>query len=207
MIALLRGKVLTLEASNIILDVNGVGYYLHLTGAALATIDNIGMEATFYIHMQIRDDSVSLYGFASFEEKQLFQQIITVSGAGPRTALNILSGLTPNEFISAIQQANRAELTKISGIGNKTADRLILELKDKFETLVTDDWDDFDQEMPLPRSGIIQDALSALLALGYNNTEAEAMVKQASSQMGDNTYDLQGFLRVALSSGRRRGTN
>lgn len=208
MIALLKGKVIAFENDSVLLDVNGVGYHLQLTGAALAQINEIGMEATFYTHMQVRDDSIGLYGFSSLEEQKIFREIITVSGAGPRTALNILSTLSPGEFVKAIQEANRAVLTKVNGVGKKTAERLILELKDKFELLVEDEeWDDFDQEMPLPSGGITEDALSALLVLGYSNAEAEEMVRQASALLGDQSYDLQAFLKVALSSSRRRGNN
>lgn len=208
MIALLKGKVIAFENDSVLLDVNGVGYHLQLTGAALAQINEIGMEATFYTHMQVRDDSIALYGFSSLEEQKIFREIITVSGAGPRTALNILSTLSAGEFVKAIQEANRAVLTKVNGVGKKTAERLILELKDKFELLVEDEeWDDFDQEMPLPSGGITEDALSALLVLGYSNAEAEEMVRQASALLGDQSYDLQAFLKVALSSSRRRGNN
>lgn len=205
MIALLQGKVISREDNEIILDVNGIGYHIYLTGAALAKI-SIGDEiVSFYTHMQVKDDGLTLYGFASADEKRLFQRVITVSGAGPRTALNILLTLSANQFIAAVNQGDRKTLTTVSGVGKKTADRLILELKDVVgEADSSDEWD-LNGDLPLASVGINQDAISALVTLGYSGEEAETLVAEANSKLNDPS-DLQELIKAALSL-VGRGTN
>lgn len=197
MISLLRGRIVSQEENRIILDVNGVGYELQLSGAALNKTKDSSDSVALHTHMHIKDNGIDLYGFASLDEKRLFQRIITVSGTGCKTALNILLAMTAGEFVTAILGENRAALTRISGIGKKTAERLILELRDP----LNEAYKDVDlgiSELSLSNGGVIQDALSALLALGYTWTEAETMISQARSQLPD-IDDLQVLLKFALS--------
>lgn len=197
MISLLRGRIVSQEENRIILDVNGVGYELQLSGAALNKTKDSSDSVTLHTHMHIKDNGIDLYGFASLDEKRLFQRIITVSGTGCKTALNILLAMTAGEFVTAILGENRAALTRISGIGKKTAERLILELRDP----LNEAYKDVDlgiSELSLSNGGVIQDALSALLALGYTWTEAETMISHARSQLPD-IDDLQVLLKFALS--------
>jgi len=197
MISLLRGRIVGQEENRIILDVNGVGYELQLSGAALKKTKDSSDSVTLHTHMHIKDNGIDLYGFASLDEKRLFQRIITVSGTGCKTALNILLAMTAGEFVTAILGENRAALTRISGIGKKTAERLILELRDP----LNEAYKDVDlgiSELSLSNGGVIQDALSALLALGYTWTEAETMISHARSQLPD-IDDLQVLLKFALS--------
>lgn len=197
MISLLRGRIVSQEENRIILDVNGVGYELQLSGAALKKTKDSSDSVTLHTHMHIKDNGIDLYGFASLDEKRLFQRIITVSGTGCKTALNILLAMTAGEFVTAILGENRAALTRISGIGKKTAERLILELRDP----LNEAYKDVDlgiSELSLSNGGVIQDALSALLALGYTWTEAETMISHARSQLPD-IDDLQVLLKFALS--------
>lgn len=209
MISLLRGKIISQEENRIILDVNGVGYELLLSGAAIAQAqdkDSNVSQNSFYTYMHVKDDGIDLYGFASQDEKRLFQQIITVSGAGCRTALNILLSMTSEQFIAAIHGGDRQMLTRVNGVGKKTADRLILELRDALGDLGDDSPLNKDIAAVGNNNHMIQDALVALSALGYSASESETMIKRARSQIGE-TNDLQLLLKTALSIAGRRQSN
>lgn len=203
MIAMLRGEIISQEENIVLLDVNGVGYQLLLSGAALDMVRTTQGQVCFYTYLQLKDDGASLYGFNSSDEKWLFQKIITVSGVGPKLAQGILLIMNYQQFISAIQQGDRLALTKIPGIGKKIADRLILELSDVLGKVELSGWE-LDEEMPLPKNNMLQDALSALEALGYSTKEAEEMVRQAVATLGD-TEDLQVVLKAALSLASKGG--
>ncbi|MGB4265733.1 MAG: Holliday junction branch migration protein RuvA, partial [Limnochordia bacterium] len=155
-----------------------------------------------HTHMHVKEDGIDLYGFATIDEKKLFQKIITVSGMGCKTAINILNAMSAEQFINAINLEDRAALTQISGIGKKTADRLILELRDEF----TKAGFSLDSSIspPLTDAGMRNDALAALAALGFDYTEADLMLKAAVDKLGE-TSDLQLLLRTALASVDRRG--
>lgn len=205
MIALLRGKVVSQVDNEIILEVNGIGYQLFLTGAAMAKISGSEEMVSFYTHLQVKEDGLTLYGFATADEKKTFQKIISVSGTGPRTALNILLTLSANQFIAAVSHGDRKTLTTVSGVGKKTAERLILELKDSLGTVITsEDWD-LNGDLAIPSVGITQDAISALIALGYSANEAESLVSEANLRLND-ANDLQELIKMALSL-VGRGTN
>ena len=176
MIALLRGKIISQDQNMVILDVNGVGYQLQLSGAALDKAKGNADQITLHTHMHVKDDGIDLYGFATPDEKKLFQKIITVSGMGCKTAINILNAMTAEQFISAINLEDRAALTQVSGIGKKTADRLILELRDDFAKAALNL--DAINTPPLADAGMYSDALAALSALGFDYTEADVMLKQ-----------------------------
>ncbi len=198
MIAILRGNIVSIIENSIVLDVQGVGYQLQATGAVLQSVAvNGDQEVTVHTHLQIREDGIALFGFATLEEKVLFQRIINVSGVGPKIALSILSALSPVQFVLAIRDGNRSVLTKISGVGKKTAERLILELKESLTYPESDQGWDLDAGMPPPTQGISHDAHQALLALGYSSTEAEEMIKRTYATVGELT-DLQAFLKAAL---------
>ncbi|HOB09635.1 MAG: Holliday junction branch migration protein RuvA [Limnochordia bacterium] len=202
MIALLRGKIISQDQNMAILDVNGVGYQVYLSGAALERAKGSTEQITLHTHMHVKEDGIDLYGFATIDEKKLFQKIITVSGMGCKTAINILNAMSAEQFINAINLEDRAALTQISGIGKKTADRLILELRDEF----TKAGFSLDSSIspPLTDAGMRNDALAALAALGFDYTEADLMLKAAVDKLGE-TSDLQLLLRTALASVDRRG--
>ncbi len=196
MIVMLTGKLMASDDESIVLDVNGVGYQVLVTQEVLRRLPNAGQEMRVFTHFHVRDDALVLYGFASEDERQLFQQIIGVSGIGPKTALGILSAITPAEFTRAIQQQQISILTSLPGVGKKTAERLILELKDKLaEVKVTEPEEDW----PIVPGGGLGDAVEALIALGYAAREAEQMVQGAYAQLGDDS-DLQALLKLALAS-------
>lgn len=198
MIAMLRGNLVDVEANTVILDVGGVGYQVYATGQVLTQLPQPGESLTVHTHLMVKDDSMVLYGFHSSEEKRLFQRIITVSGAGPKTAIALLSALRPQEFVRAVQFGDRTKLLGVTGVGRKTADRLILELKEVLGSAF-DDWDDEDPEMPYAVGGLTADAVEALTALGYSEGEAQSLVDAAQRDLGQDTVELQTLLKAALA--------
>ena len=201
MIVTLRGRITDIQDAYIILDVNGVGYGLNVTSSVLKNMPAVGQELLVYTHLQVREDAMVLYGFSSWDERRLFQQIISVTGIGPKTGLGILSTVTPIEFVRAVEQRQLEVLTQIPGIGKKTAERLVLELKDKFTGTV---WEGTDEDIiPIAPGGILQDARDALIALGYSASESEYMVQTAHAALGD-THDLQELLKQALASNTKQ---
>ncbi len=199
MIAMLRGNLVDVEANTVIVDVGGVGYQVYATGQVLTQLPKTGELLTIHTFLLVRDDSIVLYGFQSPEEKRLFQKIITVSGAGPKTAIALLSALRPRDFVRAIQQGERGRLLTVSGVGRKTADRLILELRETLGSFFDDDWGDDDPEMPDPVCGLASDAVEALTALEYSENEAQSLVDAAQQELGEAPVELQTLLKAALA--------
>ena len=175
MFAYLRGKLAYKNNENVVLDVGGVGYSLLIPYSTYQLLPDIDQEVKLYTYMAVREDNVSLFGFFSSEEKRIFEQLISVSGIGPKLAVGILSDITPADFSLAVITDDVNRLTKISGIGKKTAQRIIIELKDKMKS------EDVKAttEAPVLRSVInsdVEEAISALQVLGYPNKEAVNMV-------------------------------
>jgi Holliday junction DNA helicase RuvA len=164
MIARLRGKPVGRGAEGLILDVNGVGYLVHATPRALAKSD--GAELTVETYLHVREDALSLYGFADSEERELFIQLLSVSGIGPKVALAIVSGSTPAELRRAIAREDTARFQAIPGIGKKTAQRVVLELKEKLTGSESVTYGDAGSDQHLV-------AREALVELGYTLVEAE----------------------------------
>jgi Holliday junction DNA helicase RuvA len=135
MIARLRGPILEKSPGRVVLDCAGVGYEAAVSIPTFAALPDLGHEASLHIHTHVREDQLALYGFSSLNEKHLFEKLLTISGIGPRLALTILSGLEPERLIAAIRSSDHATLTRIPGVGKKTAERVTLELKDKLEAL------------------------------------------------------------------------
>ena len=168
MIAHLRGKLISRHPSLVIVETAGVGYDVTISVPAFAELPPLGSEVAFHIHTHVREDQIALYGFLRPEEKQLFEKLITVSGIGPKLAITILSGMPADEMANSIRGNDLARLTKIPGIGRKTAERMVLELRDKLPPAGTD------QVLVIPSlSATQEDVLSALLNLGYQRGAAE----------------------------------
>lgn len=202
MIVSLKGCLVHIGEQSIILEVQGVGYEITVTSAVLQELPVIGQEVQVSTYLQVRDDAMVLYGFSSWEERDLFQQIIGVAGIGPKTGVGILSNISPTDFVKAVQTQDLKTLTTLPGIGKKTGERILLELKDKFKGAV---WVEENDDFPVVSGGILEDAVEALKALGYAAAEAELMVQKAQPHLIDN-YDLQELLKVALAgNSRRRG--
>ena len=179
MIGYLSGKIKFIFEDNLILDVNGIGYKIYIDSRTLESL-KINDETDFFIHTIFRDDSITLYGFKFQTDYELFTNLITVSGIGAKTALNVLAKMSSIEFARAIYQKNLNALMNLPGIGKKSAQRLILELKDKLEINTFDEQSNW---QPKIKSNSFNDASEALTALGYNNSEIAEVFQKAKSSM------------------------
>ena len=194
MIGLLRGRLLEKRPNQVILDVGGVGYLVAVPLSTFAALGELHAEVTLLIHTHVREDALSLYGFLSAREKHLFELLLGASGVGPTLALKILSGMNVEELVPAIRGGDLARLTKIPGVGRKTAERMVVELKDKLEAVAVE------AEKPAAASpaGVEADVKSALVNLGYDERTAEAAVADARRRTGPAAFEQ--LLRVTLSA-------
>lgn len=177
MIGFLRGKVAYLLADDCLLDVGGVGYRVTVSGTTRSKLRQ-GEQAMLFTYLSVREDALQLYGFATQEEYDVFLQLIGVSGIGPKVALGILSSTTVSGLCSAIANKQASLLTKLPGIGKKSAERLILELKDKLAFVGIGDGEEaFVEAAPLG-DGILDEAAAALASLGYTPAETAPVLKQ-----------------------------
>lgn len=196
MIAFLKGKLVHKEPTNVVIDVNGIGYQLHIS---LQTFSEIKEQENvmLHTHLAIREDAHILFGFSNPSEKKLFQQLISVSGVGPGTAIIMLSYMNSNEIKSAIVREDAASLQSIKGIGGKTALRVIIELKDK---LKKESWDETQPAISQgPYNTLRKEALSALLTLGLPKPTAEKSVDTVLKKSG-NTITLEDLVKQALKN-------
>ena len=194
MIARLSGTVLEKRGDAAVVDVQGVGYLVHLSLQSLGKLPAEGARAQLRCYTHVREDALQLFGFVSAEEEELFHLLISVSGVGPRLAQNILSGMPATELATAILHNEIARLTKISGIGKKTAERLVVELKDKIKTsgLAA-----ARTSQPPPAIGMDEALLSALVNLGFRPTAAERTAETVRRNLGPKAA-LEDQLREAL---------
>ena len=180
MIAHLRGKLLTRHPNLVILETAGVGYSVTVSVPTFSQLPSLGSEVALHVHTHVREDQLALYGFIRPEEKQLFEKLITVSGIGPKLAITILSGMPADEMINAIRSNDLARLTKIPGVGRKTAERMVLELRDKLVPV-----DGTDQVQAISSlSATQEDVLSALMNLGFQRPAAEKALSQTAKNSG-----------------------
>ncbi len=199
MISFIRGKLCNVFEQSIIIDNNGIGYLVHASTATISNLSGIGDEATVYTYMQVSQDAISLYGFASFEELNMFNLLRTASGIGPKTALSILSIMTPSAIMLAIITDDTVSLSKAHGISKKKAQMLALELRDKIKTHDTT----IEQNVGLQQSiktasSEKQDAIDALIALGYNRSESvKAVMEVALPEMSTEQIIKLGLKKLA----------
>ena len=177
MIAHLRGRLLEKHPNRVIVDVNGVGYDVHVPLSTFYEMAEPGDEIALRIHTHVREDALVLYGFATVLELQIFERLISVSGIGPKLALAVLSGIEPNELVSAIRTANVSRLTGIPGIGRKIAERIGLELKDKMASFLSAEM--AASHVAAKGETLREDVLSALINLGYHRPLAERALDAA----------------------------
>ncbi|OOR98434.1 Holliday junction branch migration protein RuvA [Haemophilus paracuniculus] len=184
MIGRLHGIILEKSPPEMVLDVQGVGYELLLPMTSFYSLPQVGESTTLFTHLVVREDAHLLFGFAQKQDRTLFRELIKTNGVGPKLALAILSAMSVSQFATAVEQEELAKLTKIPGIGRKTAERLLVELKGKFKGLEQSDL--FDDT---PNSGRIvasntpdpsDEAVEALIALGYKPSDAEKMIKKVN---------------------------
>jgi holliday junction DNA helicase RuvA len=194
MIGLLRGKLLEKRPNQVILDVGGVGYLVAVPLSTFATLGELHEEVTLLIHTHVREDALALYGFLSAREKHFFELLLGASGVGPSLALKILSGMNVEELVPAIRTGDLVRLTKIPGVGRKTAERIVVELKDRLETVAKE------VERPAAASpaGAEADVKSALVNLGYDERTAESAVTEAKREAGTSSFEK--LLRAALTT-------
>ena len=176
MIAHLRGKLLIKHPNQAIVEAAGVGYDIVISVPTFSDLPAPGAEVALHIHTHVREDVIALYGFLQPTEKQLFEKLISVSGIGPKLAITILSGMAADDIVGSIRRNDVARLTKIPGIGKKTAERMVLELRDKLPEASVSAL----HAIPAP-SGVEDDVLSALLNLGYQRPIAEKALATAKN--------------------------
>ena len=186
MIASLRGKLLEKEPARVVIDVHGVGYEVFIPTTTFTSMPSPGSDVALEIHTHVREDALALYGFSSRQERRVFERLITISGIGPRLAVTILSGGSVDGLVGAIRHGDLARLTSIPGVGKKTAERIVVELKDKLQ--------DFATEAPKP--AVETDVLSALENLGYSRPVVEAALRRAVN--GDEGAGFEVLFKRAL---------
>lgn len=185
MIGRLSGTLIEKQPPQIVLDVHGVGYEVDVPMSTFYELPALGASATLFIHQAIREDAHLLFGFATRSERDTFRELIKVSGIGPKIGLAILSGMNADELALAIASEDTARLSKVPGIGKKTAERLVLELRGKLGNL-SGSAPQIGKAMPTTAPSPRQDILHALLALGYNEREAAAALKLVPEDTGVN---------------------
>src|SRR5215471_14935727 len=171
MIANLRGKLISKHPNQVIVEAAGVGYEVNISIPTFSDLPALGSEVALFIYTHVREDTLALYGFLRYEDKQLFEKLISVSGIGPRLAITILSGMQADAMVASIRGNNVAALTRIPGIGKKTAERMVLELRDKLDSFAA-------PEAIAAASPVEEDVISALLNLGYQRGLVERMLSQ-----------------------------
>lgn len=201
MIGWLQGVLQHVEPEEILLNVGGVGYRLKITKSVDADLPSIGETVEVYVHTHVREDAIVLYGFKTQSELRLFETLIGVTGVGPKLALSILSNMDPDHFVRSVIQGETSRLTKIPGIGKKTAARLVLELKDRvkneFEATYGQAKDGTDTTAVPVDDQVMDDATEALLALGFSPDEAQAALTRARSESQQDA-SAETLMRVAL---------
>ena len=180
MIGSLSGRLASKDIDEVVVDVQGVGYRVSIPLSTYESLPGEGEEVRLLTHLHVREDELALYGFASDRERRLFEILIGVSGIGPRLALHVLSRLTPERFVAAISRGDLTTLTGISGVGKKTAERMVLELKDKVADMA--DVEAIDRGAVLTAGG--EDAVKALIALGIRRAQAEQATTQQQQAHG-----------------------
>ena len=195
MIAALEGRLTEKHPSRIVVDVQGVGYEVHVPLSTFYELGEPGSDVSLRIHTHVREESLALFGFASTLELQLFERLISVNGIGPRLALTALSGIEPPELVRSVRQGDVARLTGIPGVGKKTAERMVVELRDNLPNIASAD--------TVPASlikgeadDLRGDVISALLNLGYHRQLAEKAIKTALN--GSDDLVFEDLLRQAL---------
>jgi Holliday junction DNA helicase RuvA len=194
MIGQLRGRLTDKRPNQVLVDVGGVGYLVQVPLSTYAALGELHTEVTLLIHTHVREDALSLYGFLSSREKHFFEMLLSASGVGPSLALKILSGMSVEELVPAIRGGDLARLTKIPGVGRKTAERIVVELKDKLDAVTVE------VERPVASSpaGIEADVVSALVNLGYEARAAEGAAAEARRENGAGNFEK--LLRASLQS-------
>jgi len=196
MIAFLRGKLLEKHPNQVIVETAGVGYDVAIPVSTFSALPGSGSEIALRIHTHVREDTLALFGFWTAEEKALFEKLISVSGIGPSLAIKVLSGLATSAIIDAIRGGQVEHLVRIPGVGKKTAERMVLELKDKLDGIGESAGRIVPAKLESPLAAVEQDVLSALINLGCKRLDAEAAVRKARASVP--ATDFEPLFRKAL---------
>ena len=200
MIGRLRGVIVEKQPPALLLDVNGVGYELEAPMSTFYDLPAVGETTTLFTHLSVKEDAHSLYGFLTERERSLFRSLIKVSGVGPRLALTVLSGIRADDFIRCVEFEDVATLTRLPGIGKKTAERLLMEMRDRIKDLLAAPASPRGAPIALRgQEGAQADAISALVALGYKPAEAARLVQD----LGESGHSTEQIIRLALQKAVR----
>lgn len=180
MIGSIRGRLLEKNPPQILIETNGIGYEIDVPMSTLYNLPDIGADVFLYTHFVVREDAELLFGFGTKAERSLFRLLIRISGIGPKIALSILSGISSSVLAQAVSQAEPGLLTRIPGVGKKTAERIVLELKGKIDTVISS------TDLQTPTNGAQSDIIGALVSLGYSEREAHQAVKGLTSDISVN---------------------
>ena len=204
MIGRLRGIILEKQPPLVLLEASGVGYEVHMPMTCFYELPELGQEAIVFTQFVVREDAQLLYGFNDKQERALFRELIKVNGVGPKLALAILSGMSAQQFVRAVEREEITTLIKLPGVGKKTAERLVVEMKDRFKGL-NGDLFNHSSDVPLPATAskaaemdVEAEAASALVALGYKPQEASRMVSKVAKPGADCETLIRDALRAAL---------
>ncbi|MGL9720320.1 Holliday junction branch migration protein RuvA [Symbiopectobacterium sp.] len=206
MIGRLRGIILEKQPPQVLIEVNGVGYEVHMPMTCFYELPDLNQEAVIFTQFVVREDAQLLFGFNNKQERVLFRELIKTNGVGPKLALAILSGMSAQQFVSAIEREEIATLIKLPGVGKKTAERLVVEMKDRFKGMSGDLFNPAALDVPLsssaptavPEEDPESEAASALVALGYKPQEASRMVSKIARPGADCETLIREALRAAL---------
>ena len=196
MIAHIQGRLHFKSPENLIIDVDGIGYQVHVPLTTFYELPDVGNTVALHIHTHVREDALQLYGFQEPEEKALFVRLMGVAGIGPRLAVNILSGISPAELAECLGQGDLARLISIPGVGRKTAERIMVEMRDKLPALAAD------RDIALSAKSaadeaVMNDAISALVNLGYKKGVARKAIDQAIERL-EGEINLESLLKESL---------
>ena len=197
MIGYIKGEIADFEENFLVVDVNGMGMNIYCTGQTLANVGNVGSTIKLHTYLNVKEDSMTLYGFPAKEDLRIFKLLITVNGIGPKGALSILNAISPDELRFAILAGDSKTIAKAPGIGAKTAGRVILDLKDKLsiEEAIESKLGNSKTDMDVKENRAKADAIEALTALGYSSSEALKAVNQVNA---DSQMDTEAILKAAL---------
>jgi Holliday junction DNA helicase RuvA len=193
MIGQLRGRLTDKRPTQVMVDVGGVGYLVAVPLSTYAALGELHTEVTLLIHTHVREDTLALYGFLSSRERHFFELLLGASGVGPSLALKILSGMNVEELVPAIRGGDVVRLTRIPGVGRKTAERMVVELKDKLEAVTV-----AEEKQTASKAGVEADVVSALTNLGYDGRQAESAVAEGKRAAGVASFEK--LLKAALQA-------
>ena len=197
MIARISGTLIFKSADHVIVDANGIGYRIFVPLTTFYELPEVSQSVTLYIHTNVKQDAISLFGFYSNEEKDIFQLMISVTGIGPRLAINILSGISAEALVKAVSQGNLNRLVGIPGVGKKMAERMILELKDKVIRFISEEVAPGAGDGLKENEQVKEDALSALINLGYKSNAARGVIDKVVNEFSD-PVTLDALLKESL---------